>query len=156
MTDHLHATLDLAAEPRLPFPTAFIASHKPDGVVAVERRPDGLYVDAKKVVLFRSELQTDGVQGPQLYDELFEKAVLNANVLQFLIQNPEFIPESPDWKKQGEEADVMIYFWGTLFGHPNGDHCVSHMEWNGASWTWSCSSIQNWWLENQPAALLEA
>ena len=67
-----------------------------------------------------------------------------------------FIPDGPDWRKQDEGEDVMIYFWGTLFAHPNGDHCVLHMEWNGASWNWSCSSIQNWWLVHQPAALLEA
>jgi hypothetical protein len=156
MTGHMRATLDLAAEPRLPFPTAVIASHDAGGVVDVERRADGLYVAAKKVVLFRSELQTAGVQGPQLYDELFGKPVLNANVLHFLMQNSEFIPDGPDWRKQDEGEDVMIYFWGTLFAHPNGDHCVSHMEWNGASWNWSCSSIQNWWLVHQPAALLEA
>jgi hypothetical protein len=152
----MRATLDLAATPQLPFPTALVASHEAGGVVAVEALPDGLYVDAKKVVLFRSERQTAGMQGPALFDELTGKAVLNANVLQFLIQHPEFIPESPEWKKQGDGDEIMIYFWGTLFQHPNGDHCVTHMEWNGASWKWSCSSIQNWWMTNQPAALLEA
>jgi hypothetical protein len=151
----MQATLDLAAEPKLPFPTARIASHETGGVVAVESRPDGLYVDAKKVVLFRSERQTAGVQGPELFGELKGKRVLNANVLHFLLQNPEFIPNTPEWRKQGDGDEIMIYFWGTLFGHPNGDHCVPHMEWNGASWTFSCSSIQNWWMTNQPAALLE-
>ncbi len=152
----MRATLDLAAEPRLPFATALVASHETGGVVAIERRSDGLYVDAKKVVLFRSDLQTAGVQGPELFGELEGKPVLNANVLHFLVQNPDFIPNTPDWRKQGEGDEIMIYFWGTLFGHPNGDHCVVHMEWNGAIWNWSCSSIHNWWMTNQPAALLEA
>jgi hypothetical protein len=154
----MRATVDLAAVPQLPFPTALIASHETGTVVSIETRPDGLYVGEKKVVLFCSERQTAGVQGPELFAELEGKPVLNANVLHFLIQNPEFIPIGPEWKKQGEgEGDeIMIYFWGTLFGHPNGDHCVAHMEWNGVSWKWSCSSIQNWWMTNQPAALLEA
>ena len=152
----MRATVDLAAEPRLPFPTALIASHESGGIVSIESRTDSLYVDAKKVVLFRSERQSEGVKGRELYDELTGKPVLNANVLHFLIQNPEFIPNTVEWKKQGEGDEIMIYFWGTIFGHPNGDHCVAHMEWNGASWKWSCSSIQNWWLANQPAALLEA
>jgi hypothetical protein len=147
-------TLDLDAEPKLPFPLASVQSHQKGGIVAIERRPDGLYIASRRVLLHSVEKQVAGIQGPELRIDLASSAVLNVNALHFLIENQEFIPSNEEWRRDEQGDVVMIYFWGTVFRHPSGDLCVVYMKWDGTTWDWFCSSLANYWLTNKPAAIL--
>ena len=147
-------TLDLDAEPKLPFPLARVESHQRGGIVEIENRPDGLYIASRRVLLHNSEKQVVGIQGHELQIDLKGEAVLNVNALHFLIENQDFIPSDEEWRRDKQGNVVMIYFWGTVFRHPSGDLGVVYMKWDGTTWDWFCSSIANYWLTNKPAAIL--
>ncbi len=98
--------------------TCLVDVHQEMGCVEVERRQkegeDNLYVNGERVVLHRSEKQQKGiVAGNELREELEGMKVLNANILDHLIKNPELYPES--WKKDDEGNDLCIPYWGTVY-----------------------------------------
>ncbi len=101
------------------------------------------------VHLYLSDSQKDGkhIKGDELRKELENKHVLNANVLDYLLAHPELIPEG--WK------DKMIYFWGTVYRHPDGCLCIRCLFWDYAGLRWTCDKYldRNFW-DNDPAALL--
>lgn len=49
----------------------------------------------------------------EVYVEMADKPVLNANVLDYYLANPDRIPDS--WKRDDEGKIRYIFFWGTLF-----------------------------------------
>lgn len=91
------------------------------GKVTVEKNlKDELYVDGRKVTLYRSVEQEpifSSVYSRVLYEELRAKGKLLANacIYDFLMANPGFIPES--WKALGDKSEKVGYvlFLGTLF-----------------------------------------
>ncbi len=104
--------IDCDAEPTVPEMAKeilemgfFVKSHQKNGQ---------LVWDPRKISLVESKTQKeDSKRNERLLSfwfspEEFRGQVLNANVLDYLLANPELIPES--WKKEG-----AIYFWGTIF-----------------------------------------
>lgn len=95
-----------------------VKEHKKEGIIEYNFSSLPLYV---------SEKQKNGyISGNNLRIELADKPVLNANVLDYLLANPEFIPE--EWK--GE----FVFFWGTIYQNSDGSLCVRYLKWNGRRW----------------------
>ena len=112
--------VNLSATPALPFKGAKVEQHLGEGGALIEKRPDGLYVDGRKIVLCRSERQmgTKRIKGYKLREELTGKLILNGNVLDALTDNPDFLPE--DWKKDENDNTLFIFFWGTIYSVSDG------------------------------------
>jgi hypothetical protein len=161
--------IDLNVLPRIPSTHAFnpqIEQHKPCGRVMVEKRDDGLYLDGIKVVLYRAERQLgqreDFLFGHQLRIELEGKPVLNACLLDFLLDNQEFIPD--DWKSNAvgdtwDEHIIYVNFWGTVYkradlGEPVATF-VRSLCWHRGAWCerfrWSGDGFNHSW----PAAVMQ-
>lgn len=102
----------------------------------------------ERVQLYLSANQRDGksIRGHDLREELRGQAVLNTNVLDYLLNHPHLIPE--EWK------DKSVFFWGTVYRFPDGALCVRYLGWRGASWRWSFSSLNCVWDSGAPAAVL--
>lgn len=68
-------------------------------------------------------------EGSRLRQELKGKPVLNANVLDYLFENPHSIPE--EWR------DEKVFFWGTIYrSNYNGDLFVRYLFWGAGYWDW--------------------
>jgi hypothetical protein len=61
--------------------------------------------------------------------------VMNANVLDYLLANPDLIPE--EWKKDEKGNTRYIFFWGTVYRRSNGNLCVRCLYWDDSGWYWS-------------------
>ena len=139
----------LDAPPKLPFDGAEIEAHFGSGWVTVEKRKDGqLYVGGRKVILHVSECQKDGkkIKGYELCEELTGKTVLNANILDALLEFTHLIPE--DWKEK------TVFFWGTIYRNSDGYLCVRFLFWGGSRWHWCCYCLGGDFDGRDPAALL--
>lgn len=121
--------------------------HQKSGPMKLKRRGLHLYVNSKKVILFTSEKQQGGkwVRGHELREELSSKKVLNANVLDYLLAHPEFIPD--EWKKK------MVFFWGTVYRDSDRHLCVRCLSWSGGRWYGCDGQLDDGWLGDHPAAL---
>ncbi len=151
----LSATLNLATIPRLPFAGAVVDKHTGVGTVTIEKRADGqLYIDGKKVVLHLSERQLGGkwLKGHELRTELDGKPVLNATVLDFLEDHPDFIPD--DWKQDGQGNTRFVYFWGTIYRDAGGHLYVRYLCWLVGQWRFSYDWLDVDWGGRRPAACL--
>lgn len=96
-----------------------------------DHRPGGQFEwDPAKVKLYLSDEQRDGktIQGHKLREDLKDKPVLNANVLEYLLENPMLIPD--EWKGK------YIFFWGTIYRNSGGNLVVRCLLWNGDRWDW--------------------
>ena len=103
--------------------------------------------DPANIQLWLSPNQQNGesITGNKLCKELEGKPVLNANVLDFLLAHPEFIPE--EWKGK------YIFFWGTIYRDAAGDLVVRYLIWIGGRWYWFCCWLGLAWGGGGPAAL---
>ncbi len=117
----------------------------PDGWSIEEHRKGGkLEWNSEKVSLYLSEIQKTGlIVGNELRKELNHKTVLNACVLDYLLDNPHLIPE--DWKGK------CIFFWGTVYRRRNGGLFVRYLYWNGGRWRWSVRWLDGDWHSSDPA-----
>jgi len=89
----------------------------------------------------------------KLHEEMESMDALNANILDFLLENPSLIPE--EWKKK-----QSVRFWGTIYDF--GGPCVRYLRWRAGKWDWGYTSIcgkgidfdayRRWF----PAAILKA
>ena len=71
----------------------------------------------------------------KLHEELVEKPLLNANVLDYLLFNPVLIPE--EWKRDDQGNTLCICFWGTIYRHDSGRFlCVRFLYWDRKDNTW--------------------
>lgn len=118
-----------------------------------EHKKCGQFVwDPTKVELYLSEGQKGGknIEGFSLRNELENKQVWNANLLDYLLKNPHLIPE--EWKGDERGISYSIFFWGTVYRFADGGLCVRCLNWNGEFW---CSPY-NWlgyvWPGRCPAA----
>lgn len=151
----LKAEIDTDLDPKLPFDGAKIEKHEKGGKVTIERRGDELFVGGKSVVLHRSDRQQNGkwIRGHDLCEELTGKPVLNACVLDFLLENTSFIPDS--WKKDDDGNTIYIFFWGTIYRDSHGHLYVRYLYWSGGAWN---HGYRGWlghgWHGYDPAALL--
>lgn len=150
----LSATIDLDANPSLPFNGATIEKHKKGGKVTIEKRADGLYIDGHKVVLHLSERQVNGktIQGHELRRELDGKPVLNAGVLDFLMANQSFVPD--EMKKDAKGNTVYTFFWGTIYRSSDGYLVVRFCYWHVGRLKQYYSWLGFKWKFHSPAACL--
>lgn len=101
----------------------------------------------KKIELYISEKQKMGyINGNDLRKELKRKPVLNATVLDWLLEHPKEIPKA--WKEK------YVYFWGTIFRDADGNLCVKFLYWDGGGWNWGYGWLVNVWRGSDPAASL--
>lgn len=81
----------------------------PDGLYIDEHREEEIFIiDPTKGPCDLTRKQKDkSSMGVDIRNELRRKKIMNVNVLDYLIENPELIPEK--WN------DKLIYFWGTVY-----------------------------------------
>lgn len=98
------------------------------------------------VRLHLSANQQDGkaIKGDKLRLELVNEPVLNANVLDYLLANPELIPDS--WKGKA------VFFWGTVYRSSDGHLYVRCLYWDDGRWGWGCSWLGHDFVGDGPAA----
>ncbi len=110
--------------------------------------------DSKKIKLYLSDSQKNGktIQGHKLRKELEKQKVLNANLLDFLLKNPEFIPE--DWKVDENGKTRYIFFWGTVYRDSSDNLCVRDLYWDDGKWRWSCNWLVYDWDVLYPSVAL--
>lgn len=103
--------------------------------------------DPTKVGLFLADQQKPGViVGHVLRKVLKNLPVLNANVLDYLLANPELIPH--EWKGK------YVFFWGTIYRDSDGNLYVRYLYWQGGRWCWDCDGLDCDWDRCNPAAVL--
>ena len=85
------------------------------------------------------------IKGTKLHERLKGKNVLGADVLDYLLENPEKIPES--WKGKS------VYFWGTIYHDSGGDLCVRSLFWRGGLWGWGGEWLDRNWFRSDPAVV---
>lgn len=112
--------------------------------------------DPSKVVFYLDDDQKNGlfIEGNKLSKRLSRKPVLNANVLDYLLKNPDLIPES--WKKDEGGNTRYIFFWGTIYRNSEDKLFVRSLCWYGgygARWRWHASWLDSAWASSDPAAL---
>lgn len=151
----LRAVIDTNINPRLPFAGATIEKHARVGKVTIEKRADGLYIDGKKVILYRSQRQMDGkaIRGYELRMELDGQPVLSASILDFLIVHPEYIPE--EWKEKDKNGNIiLIFFWATIYCDSGGGFFVRCLYWYDGVWSEGYYWLDRGWSSGYPAAAL--
>jgi hypothetical protein len=72
--------------------------------------------------------------------------VLNANVLDYLLEHKEEIPD--EWKGK------IVYFWGTIFRNSDGNRNVRCLYWDGSSWDDNSNWLDYDWGGSGPAVRL--
>lgn len=102
--------------------------------------------DPTRVKLYLSDKQKDGaIEGNKLRKELKGKPAFNANVLDYLLANPNLIPE--EWKGKA------VFFWGTIYRDSGGSLCVRCLVWDGGGWLWCSNWLGSDWGDLSPAAV---
>ncbi len=86
------------------------------------------------------------IVGDYLREKLYEMAVMNANVLDYLLANPHLIPE--EWKIR------RVFFWGTIYRDEKGSLFVRYLFWRKGEWRWYAKWLGDHWGELDPAAIL--
>lgn len=105
--------------------------------------------DAKQVELYLDPAQSgSSILGNDLRNALKGKRVLNANVLDWLLQeeNQHLIPE--EWK------EMSIGFWGTIYRNSKGDLFVRDLYWFCGRWQSNSGWLGSSWSGPGLAALL--
>jgi hypothetical protein len=121
-----------------------------EGWTIEEHQRNGIIkLDSAKIQLYLCDEQNNsaGLTGEKLRQKLFGQKVLNAAVLDYLLENPEIIPAS--WKK------VDVFFWGTIYRPPCGMAHIRYLFWTGKQWDWNFFWINNDFSKSQPAAILK-
>lgn len=128
--------IDTDAPPKIPYSSWTVESHK--GVGKIEWNPD-------KFKLYLSEKQKNGnwIKGFDLQKELEAQTPMNANVLDFLLEHQDLIPE--DWKSQ------YVYFHGTVYRSSGGNLCVRCWYWRDGKLVSGYRWLGHYWGEQYPA-----
>lgn len=108
--------------------------------------------DPAKVVWYLSQNQQNGnnVLGYELEELLVNDPVLPANVLDFLLKNPNLIPEG--WKRDVNDFNHPIYFWGTLYRDSRGYQYVRYLHFS-SGWRDGNGWLGGVFSKREPAAL---
>jgi hypothetical protein len=95
------------------------------GWVRLERKGNNLYLDGRKLKFYTSDRQQNTSQeflGFEFREEMREKDVPNANILEALLHHRHLIPWN--WqdtlKRVGTEKLPGLLFWGTVLGYNDG------------------------------------
>ncbi|MFA5131799.1 MAG: hypothetical protein WC444_00550 [Candidatus Paceibacterota bacterium] len=105
------------------------------------------FADEKFLYLSEGQKCFLSTKGTELYEELKGKPVMNACVSDWLLANPEQIPES--W------AAKEVFFWGTIYrdsGNPKALY-VRYLYWNGAEFAIDYRWLDRLWDDEDPALL---
>lgn len=134
-TSKLNA-IDLDAAPRIPYDGWNVESHTKGGQ---------FHWNKDKVKLHLSPNQMDGkaIEGNKLRKELAGLPVMNANVLDYLLDHPHLIPE--EWKGNA------VFFWGTIYRNPDGRLYVRYLVWNDGRWEHDYGWLDRGWGSSRPA-----
>lgn len=108
---------------------AFIPDHSFE--VHEHQKGDQIEFDALKIELYKNSRD---IKGFRLQKKLKGRKVLNANVLDYLMANPEVIPE--DWKKDKEGNPIEVCFFGTIYRRSDGELCIRYLSWGIDKWSW--------------------
>lgn len=130
--------IDLDAAPRTPYDRWKVEKHKKGGKFKW---------DVSKVQLFLSEDQQNrSIEGNNLRKELSNQPVCNANVLDYLLDNPHLVPE--EWKGK------TVCFWGTIYYHFDGRRYVRCIICEGGRWRQDFCWIGNYFGAKHPSAVI--
>lgn len=94
-------------------------------------------ISQETIGLFRTESEgyiINYIWSIDFTDEARKQKILNAKVLDFLLENQHLIPE--DWKQQ-----KRIFFAGTIYEWAYGMMHARYLMWNGNEWESSSSSL---------------
>lgn len=103
------------------------------------RTGDDLFFRGRKIELFLCQGQGSGKTSWDRMDycsverQLADKDTLPANVLDYLLANPDVIPDS--WRVDEKGQGRSICFWGTQYSAEDGLSCVRTLYWDGSKWT---------------------
>lgn len=103
----------------------------PKGMILSDHDAFGiLHINTSQIEFYQSPRQktVEGMDGKELRLELKNKRVLNANVLDFFLNNQCFIPI--EWRKYSHN----IFFWGTTFLTSSNKEYIRCMYWGGECW----------------------
>lgn len=118
--------IDTDAPPKIPYSGWTVESHK--GAGKIEWNPE-------KFQLYLFDKQRNGgyIKGFDLQKELESQTPMNANVLDFLLEHQDLIPE--DWKRK------YVTFFGTVYRESDDDLYVRY-------WYWYDGALQShyYWL----------
>ena len=132
--------IDCDANPYLPNGWKGVEAHQKGGQLTWDK-------NAQKDALYLSERQKEHpwLGGHKLREELADKPVLNACVLDYLLAHPELIPEK--WKGK------YVFFWGTIYRFSGDVLFVRCLYWHDGRWLWSCLWLGRGWNGGHPAAV---
>lgn len=134
--------IDTNKDPVIPYEDWTVEEHIKNG--KIEWNP-------KKVSLYISEKQKSGyINGNELRKEI--KNPLNANVLDYLLNNPHLIPE--EWKQDEQGQTRYIFFWGTIYRDSDDDLYVRCLYWRVGHWQAGYYWLGIQWDVQNPALLL--
>lgn len=136
--EELNHLIDCDADPLVPR----------DWKVHFHRRRGMLGWNPQKIKLFFAPEQTGSstIEGLELFKRLRTERVLNANVLDYLLQHRELIPE--EWK------DYTVYFWGTVYIRC-GELVVRCLFWNGFNWLEDFDTLDLSWNDEEPTVIYQ-
>ncbi len=131
-------TIDLDADPFVPS----------DWKVEEHRKGGQWKYDPTKLRLHLSVKQQNGqvVTGLELCKELADLPVMNANLLDWYLINPEFIPN--------ELKNQPTFFWGTRYRDPYGNQYVRFLYRRGQKYDWNYSNTRKDWGSTKPGLVL--
>ena len=132
--------IDTDKQPKIPFDGWTVESHT--GMGKLEWNPENVELHLEP------EQKNRFIEGNELRKRLEGKPVLNATVLDYLLDHQELIPDS--WKEK------YVYFWGTIFRYASGDLCVECLCWGGSRWVWNDDWLGSDWDSGDPAASLKS
>lgn len=134
--------IDTNKDPLIPYENWTVEEHIKNG--KIEWNP-------KKVSLYISEKQKSGyINGHALRKEI--KNPLNANVLDYLLNNLHLIPE--EWKADEKGQTRYIYFWDTIYRDSGDNLFVRCLYWVEGRWLASYGWLDGQWDGRCPALLL--
>lgn len=142
--------VDLDADPFVP-PDCKIQDHRNGGLATVSQKRGKLCLNCDPVELYLSTSQQYGgtVVGNILWQELQNKPVVNANLLDALLlpKHQHLIPE--DWKDKYSAP----FFWGTIYRDESDDPFVRCLSWRVSGWRWYYLGVETPWDGSCPAIL---
>lgn len=124
-----------------------------DGFTIEEHQKGGQWkFDPTHVEFFLASDQKDDkvIEGNKLCKELAKKLCFNANILDYLLENPHLIPE--EWKMDGNGNTRYIFFWGTIYRY-GGSRRIRCLYWGDGRWDWSYGWPDRDWYGDSPAAV---
>lgn len=108
--------------------------------------------DPSAVRFYLSNFQRNGKRliGDKLHDELVGKAVLPANILDYLLAHQRLIPEQ--WERDERGCPRWIFFWGTIYCDAHGlfVRCLVFLQ---GIWQWHYHRLDNHFDVGDPAAI---